>query len=96
MESTDSSGPQFYDHKNHVIPFVPWLLGLFVMSAPIKDSPMVDGFHPRSDHVQEAISDTCDLIKQIMKDFKQDTGCDDMFVADFLEHCTSYWRCSNV
>ncbi|QNI48866.1 hypothetical protein SynA1560_02217 [Synechococcus sp. A15-60] len=57
---------------------------------------MAVGFDPMSDHVQEAISDTCDLIEQIMNDFKQDTGCDDTFVADLLEHCTSDWRCSNV
>ena len=52
----------------------------------------VEAFDPFADHVQEAMGDTIYLIDQVMKDFKQETGCDDMFVADFLENCTDRWR----
>ena len=97
MESIGSSGPQFYDHKNHVILFVPWLLGLFVMSAPINDPPMAVGFDPMSDHVQEAITDTSDLIYKVLKNFKQEIGCDEKFVAEFIEACVlPQWRGSYV
>ncbi len=67
------------------------------MSAPINDPPMAVGFDPKSDHVQEAISDTYELIDQILKDFKQEIGCDDQFVAEFIEDCVlPKWRGRHV
>ena len=58
---------------------------------------MAVGFDPTSDDVQEAISDTYELIEQILKDFIQETGCDDQFVSEFIEDCVlPTWRGRHV
>ena len=58
---------------------------------------MAVGFDPKSDHAQEAMSDTYELIDQILKGFIRETGCDEQFVAEYIEDCVlPMWRIRHV